>query len=1304
LNLSPGGVAMPVFHLDIETRSALDLTDVGLARYAVDRSTDVWLLAFAIGDEPPRLWFRGDPVPAEFAELARDPSSWHIAAHNSAFEAAIWEHVLAPRYGFPPVPPIEQFRCTMAMSLACALPGKLDRVANALELQHRKDKAGHALMKQMARPRKARKGEDPNAGPYWFDEPAKIARLGAYCIGDVECERELFHRLPALSDAEQRLWQLDARINRRGFYTDGPLLEASARLAATIKLENEAELARITDGAVTSTSQLNKLAAWLGERGCTIKDKQKSTLAAALRRKGLDAAARRAIEIRLASAHDVKCDTMLAYRGADGRIRGTLRYHGAATGRWSAFGVQVQNYVRDSGGIDAKIAAIMAGDLSAYPQPLAAIADASRGAIAAAPSHRFLVGDFSGVESRVLAWIAGEVTKLDQWRAFDATGDPLLDPYFLAGKACGLPDELARPIGKVVDLAFGYQGGVAAYSATTYEGDPSTETDRERFKRIFRDHHPRTVAFWYGVDRAAIKAVRTPGSVHAVQGVSFCCDADFLKLTLPSGRVVRYPQPRLDTNRFDEPAVFFKDTAGGKWADCNYGTGAYGGLWSENIVQAVARDLLAEAMQRLEAAGYPIVLTVHDEIIAEVPNGFGSLDEFKRLLIAAPAWASDLPIAAKCREGERYSKPGPGAAVEAVAAAAEGLEEDQLEEDQLEEANEPNIAEADASPSDPPVGPSAASPVAESLPTPPAPPLPLTFAEAQAILDRPRQPALPPGANGHDPHASSGVAGPAPKTDPELGPYVYQDACGAPHQRVTRMSHGPSRFTQQHWDGKAWVPGMPTHKLPYRLPELLAADPAEWVCITEGEKDVVNVANLGLTATTNPNGANGWRSAKLVPYFAHVRRIAILEDNDQPGRERTKRIVETLRLVDPAPDIRVVAFPELPEHGDVSDWLAEDKSRGRAELLARIEAAKPDRPKLKIAPIRDWDGQPAPEIGYGVQDRFPLEVVNLLSGEGGGGKSTTTQQLAVAHALGGREWLGCVPRKGPAIYVECEDPEKALQWRQKAIAEHYGVTQAMIADAGFQMLPLADGEESAILATAPDKSGIIHPTPLYDQLYEMAGDIKPVMIGIASAAIVFAGNENVRPEVQQFMWLLRRLARVSGGYVLLVAQPSLTGIGDASVSHAGLSGTTQWHNGSRGRAVLRAVKPEGGGADTGLREIKFYKNQYGPLSASCFVRYTNGLFLPVDGMSTDGAEQAARAEGIFIALLKKFTAQHQVVSHAIGRNYAPTRFAGQPEALGITRQEFAAAMQRLLDAKAIEIRTWGKASRPGHYLALVGGG
>ena len=182
---------------------------------------------------------------------------------------------------------------------------------------------------------------------------------------------------------------------------------------------------------------------------------------------------------------------------------------------------------------------------------------------------------------------------------------------------------------------------------------------------------------------------------------------------------------------------------------------------------------------------------------------------------------------------------------------------------------------------------------------------------------------------------------------------------------------------------------------------------------------------------------------------------------------------------------------------------------------------------------------------------------------------------------------------------------------------------------------------------------------------------------------------------------MRRIACAAHGTVLLVTQPSLTGIDNESASHEGLAGTTQWHNGVRARAVMKAVKPEEG-IDTGLRAIRFHKNQYGPASATCFVRYEGGLFLPVEGMSMDGAERAAKADEVFIVLLKRFTAQHQMVSHLVGRSYAPARFGEHPEAQGITNKEFARAMQRLLDAKIIEIRTWGRPSRPTHYLALTG--
>jgi RecA-family ATPase len=421
-----------------------------------------------------------------------------------------------------------------------------------------------------------------------------------------------------------------------------------------------------------------------------------------------------------------------------------------------------------------------------------------------------------------------------------------------------------------------------------------------------------------------------------------------------------------------------------------------------------------------------------------------------------------------------------------------------------------------------------------------------------------------------------------------------------------------------------------------------------------------------------------------------------MEDHDATGETHVIEVAEALR--GKAMDIRIVTFRNLPHHGDLTDWKQADPSRGYKELLAKIEATAPYYRKPQPSPIRRWDGEPIPELLYAVPDRFPLENVGLFSGEGGQGKSTLVQQLCVAAPIA-REWLGCVPRQGPAIYVECEDAERALHWRLAAIADHYKVSLTAIADAGFQMFPLAD-EENTILATAPDKSGIVRPTPLYDWLYELAGDIKPAIIGIASSANVFAGNENARTEVQQFIRLLRRIACVACGTVLLVTQPSITGIDHKSDSHAGLSGTTQWHNAVRARATMTSLRPEGG-IDTGLRQIKFHKNQYGPASASCIVRYENGLFLPVEGMTMDTAARAAKAEEVFVALLRKFTAQRQMVSPHPSSTYAPARFAEHSEAQGISKADFRRAMQRLLDTKTIEICTWGKPSKLVRYLALT---
>ena len=270
---------------------------------------------------------------------------------------------------------------------------------------------------------------------------------------------------------------------------------------------------------------------------------------------------------------------------------------------------------------------------------------------------------------------------------------------------------------------------------------------------------------------------------------------------------------------------------------------------------------------------------------------------------------------------------------------------------------------------------------------------------------------------------------------------------------------------------------------------------------------------------------------------------------------------------------------------------------------------KPPREPLKWIDMQTWDKRGVPERGWLVRDRIPLRQPTLLSGEGAVGKSMLVLHLLAATALG-RDWLGFMPEPGEAWYFGAEDDQDELHIRLSDIQKYYNVTFADLIDGGFRMKSLF--AEDAILG-APSRSGIIEPTELYHQLYEQAGDIKPKVIGIDASADVFAGNEIDRTQTRQFVGLLRRLAGVCDGSVILLSHPSLTGISTGT----GLSGSTAWHNSVRARMYFTAAKPEAGEQpDSDLRELTFKKNNYGPKGESLVVRYQNGLFLPERGTST----------------------------------------------------------------------------------------
>jgi DNA polymerase len=658
---------MPVLFRDYETRSALDLRVVGAWRYAAEPMTEVLCLAYAVDGAAPEIWTPTDPIPDVFVEAARDPS-WLVVAHNDQFETAIEECLLGPQYGWPQIP-VARHICTMAAALANALPGKLDKAAAALGLPVRKDADGYRLMQLMAKPRRPRKGEDAN-GICWHDSPERRLRLQEYCKRDVEVEREIYRRLPSLSTPEQTMWVLDAIINRRGFHIDRALAVAAREIVGKERAHINDAIGCLTGGAVTSPNQVARIQSFVRERGHQLASLSKRSVAAVLA-KGPADEVKQVLELRRdggrASAR--KLDTLLAGLDTDNRLRGTLRYHGASTGRWSGARFQPQNLKKpQTKELDAAIEAISSGDLSqvrALGAPLALVGDISRSMICAAPGHTLIGADFSAIESRVLAWIAGEQWKLETYRQFDRTGDPALEPYCVTAskilKRVVTPeDEAGRKIGKTCDLAFGYGGGLGAYRRFD-TSDNYTDGEVETFKRDWRGAHAATTTFWYELENALRRALSTGQRIALGSLACECADGN-LYLALPSGRRLVYPEARLLADEYDSAQITYRDNAGGRWTEIR----GWHGIFTENVVQAIARDLLAAAMQRLEVAGYPIVLHVHDEAVAEVPEGFGGGEQFSALMTALPDWAAGLPVTAKDWTGTRYAKTEPVKAPELV--------------------------------------------------------------------------------------------------------------------------------------------------------------------------------------------------------------------------------------------------------------------------------------------------------------------------------------------------------------------------------------------------------------------------------------------------------------------------------------------------------------------------------------------------------------------------------------------------------------------------------------------------------------
>ena len=670
---------MPVLHLDLETRSAADLTKVGVHRYAEDPTTSIICASYRFDDGPVKRWL-GDAVPYEVFEHIASGDA--VTGHNQQFERVMWNALVA--WDGKTVLRPEQQDCTMSRSLAMGLPAALFGVGMALKIEQAKDIDGHRLMMEMCRP----KTRDPLT---WHEKPEAVARLAAYCDQDVLAECDVDAQLPALTERERSVWIIDQKINDRGFAIDLPLVQAAH--AAVIEAQRRADTAMwgLTKGAIAKASQTKKLAEWVAARGVpcdSVADEGIDELLVAADVLS-DDDVRDALTLRRNSAGAFKFEAMLRAVCSDGRIRGSLQYHGTHGGRWAGRVVQPQNFKRIDSEEEAEQVAVALDLLRTYGHDPIKALDAlemmldlpalevlsmcARPMIVAKPGHKLVDADFSNIEGRLNAWFAGEDWKLDAFRAYDRGDGPDLYKVTAAeilGKTVEeIRKEERQENGKVPELACGYQGGARALQKQAAKVGLTLATGRaHQIVHGWRAANPAIVESWYELQQAAIDAVKAPGMMVPVLNdkVRYLkpADQDFLWCRLPSGRVISYVSPRVgwrkktidvdgETLEFDSFGLTYWGSKSGRWLQLDL----YGGMQCAHIVSGTARDLLVEAMFATEAADYPTILTVHDELLAEVPVGFGSADEFKAIITRSePRWIAGLPLVASAWEDNRYVK------------------------------------------------------------------------------------------------------------------------------------------------------------------------------------------------------------------------------------------------------------------------------------------------------------------------------------------------------------------------------------------------------------------------------------------------------------------------------------------------------------------------------------------------------------------------------------------------------------------------------------------------------------------------
>lgn len=651
--------------IDIETKSSVDITKAGAYRYAQSEDFEILLFAYKYDEEDVQLvdLTVEERIPERILTALMNPNVVKHA-YNAAFE---WYCLNTAGYRTP----LEQWNCTMIHGLYCGYAAGLDATGKAIGLPQDKQKlsTGKALIRYFCTPCKPTKS---NGGRSWNlpkHAPEKWELFREYCKQDVVTENEILKRLQAfpVPKEEQRLWRMDILMNAHGVRVDTNLIAGALAIDSHSTECLTAEAFRIT--GLANPNSATQLQQWLSGKDVDVPNLQKATVEEYLQREDLPDDARKILEIRqqLGKTSIKKYVAMDTAKGADDRVRGLTQFYGAnRTGRWAGRLVQLQNLprnylktldyarnlVKDKNYDGIKL---LYGNV---PDTLSQLI---RTAFIPSDGNKFVVADFSAIEARVIAWLAGE-----QWvnevfathgKIYEATASQMFHvPIEKIAK--GNPEYSLRQKGKVATLALGYQGGTAALIAMGALNMGLTEEELPDIVQRWRSANPRIRDLWYAVEQAALTTMQT-ARPQGIYGLIFRYEGDlvygqsFLTVQLPSGRKLFYPKPFLQENQFGKMAIHYY-TVGQqtrKWEVAS----TYGGKMTENIVQAIARDCLAETLKRIDRMGLQVVFHVHDEVIIDAPVSI-TVDEICDLMAEPIPWAPGLILKGAGFESDYYMK------------------------------------------------------------------------------------------------------------------------------------------------------------------------------------------------------------------------------------------------------------------------------------------------------------------------------------------------------------------------------------------------------------------------------------------------------------------------------------------------------------------------------------------------------------------------------------------------------------------------------------------------------------------------